>query len=71
MTLGMVNSDQPVGNFLRTSDGSQTYSGTGEVSSSASVSVSGNASGGFFGGVPTGSIGAGVVSDSAVGQDGE
>ena len=61
-TLGTPNSDQPVANFLRTSDGPATYNGTGEVSSSATVSVSGNASVGFFGGVPTGSLGGGVVS---------
>jgi hypothetical protein len=62
MTLGMPNSNQPVGNFLRTSDGPTTYNGTGSVSSSVTVSVSANISGGFFGGTPTGNVGGGVSS---------
>jgi hypothetical protein len=62
MTLGTPNSNQPVRNFLRTSDGPTTYSGTGSVSSSATVSVSGNAGVGFFDDVPTGSLGGGVAS---------
>ena len=62
MTLGAVNSDQPVANFMRTSDGPATYNGTGSVSSSVTVSASGSISGGFFGGTPTGNVGAGISS---------
>jgi hypothetical protein len=62
MTLGTVNSDQPVSNFLRTSDGPATYNGSGSVSSSVTVSVSGNITGGFFGSTPTGSVGGGISS---------
>jgi hypothetical protein len=60
VTMSIGTDAQPsVDYFVRTSDGPATYSGGGSVSSSVSVSVSGNLSVGFFGGTPTGNASVG------------
>jgi hypothetical protein len=59
MTLGTDN-NHSVPYFQRLSDGPPTFSGTGSVTSSVSVSFSANLSVGFFGDVPTGGVGGGA-----------
>jgi hypothetical protein len=60
MTLCRAGSNDRVDYFRIVDVGPDTYNGSGNVSNSVSVSVSGNIGGGFFSSMATGNVGVGV-----------